>query len=48
VKRIVKDWAHGLSFGKIATALNDEHVPTAHGGAKWHPATVAKVLDSLA
>jgi DNA invertase Pin-like site-specific DNA recombinase len=46
VERIRRDRAAGLSLGKIATALNDEGVPTAHGGAKWHPTTVSKVLDS--
>lgn len=42
-QRIAHDRANGLSFGKIATALNEEGVPTAHGGAKWHPATVSGV-----
>lgn len=36
--------AQGLSFRRIAQALNDEAVPTAHGGAAWHPTTVARIL----
>lgn len=45
--RIARDRVAGLSLPKIATALNDEGVPTAHGGARWYPATVARVLGSL-
>lgn len=36
----------GLSMGAIATRLNDEEVPTARGGAKWHPSTVRSALRS--
>lgn len=46
--RIARDRAAGLSLPKIASALNDEGVPTAHGGARWYPATVARVLGSFA
>jgi len=42
--RLAADRAAGLSFAKIADALNVEGVPTAHGGAKWYPATVQKAL----
>lgn len=42
--RIAADRAAGKSMGKIATALNNEGVPTAHGGAKWYASTIARVL----
>jgi DNA invertase Pin-like site-specific DNA recombinase len=34
-------------FGLSATArrLNDENVPTAHGGARWYPSTIRAVLE---
>jgi len=47
LQRIADERASGLSLPKIAGGLNDDHVPTAHGGAKWHPSTVAQVLKSL-
>lgn len=37
----------GLSLAKVADRLNDENVPTVVPGAKWHIATVRKVLASL-
>jgi DNA invertase Pin-like site-specific DNA recombinase len=36
----------GWSYRRIADRLNDEHVPTAHGGAAWHPATVRSIVGS--
>jgi hypothetical protein len=36
--------ANGLSFGRIATALNEDGTPTAHGGVKWWPSTVRSAL----
>jgi DNA invertase Pin-like site-specific DNA recombinase len=48
VSRIVAMRAKGLSYGKIAKALNDAEVPTAHGGRAWYPMTVSKVLASEA
>lgn len=36
--------ARGLSHRRIAETLTAEAVPTAHGGAAWHPTTVARVL----
>lgn len=36
----------GLGARRIATALNDEAVPTAHGGT-WHPSTVTRILTRL-
>ncbi len=38
----------GLSLPAIARALNEASTPTAHGGAKWHPSTVAAALKSQA
>lgn len=35
----------GESLRSIATSLNVQVVPTAHGGAKWYASTVAKVLN---
>ena len=29
----------------IATALNRDRIPTAHGGVQWHPSTVRAVLQ---
>ena len=45
VVRIVDDRRAGISFGKIAEALNTDGVPTAQGGRKWYAATVKAVLD---
>jgi DNA invertase Pin-like site-specific DNA recombinase len=38
----------GATLAAIADRLNAEAVPTAHGGAKWHPATVRRVALSVA
>lgn len=45
VARIVADRASGMSFVRIAGALNTDGVPTAQGGRKWYAATVNAVLD---
>ncbi len=47
-QRIVADHEDGLSFRAIAEFLNAEGVPTAHGGAAWHPTTVARVYRRAA
>ena len=39
------DRASGVSFGKIAAALNADDVPTAQGGKRWYPATVKAVVS---
>jgi len=44
VSRIVKMRSEGKSFGGIADDLNVRGVPTAHGGKRWYPATVRKVM----
>lgn len=38
--------AEGLSFARIATRLNEECIPTAHG-KQWVPSTVSRLLDRL-
>jgi len=48
VERIRRERASGRSLPKIADALNTDGVPTAQGGAKWWPSTVAAVLRSTA
>jgi hypothetical protein len=45
VARIVTDRASGISFGKIAAALNSDGVPTAQAGKRWYPATVKAVVS---
>lgn len=42
--RIRTERAAGLSFAKIAAALNDEGVPTSQGGARWYPGSVRDAL----
>lgn len=44
VQRCATERKAGASFAKIAAGLNADQVPTAQGGAKWHPATVRAVL----
>jgi DNA invertase Pin-like site-specific DNA recombinase len=36
----------GMTYAACAQQLTDEGVPTAHGGARWYPSTVRKVLLS--
>jgi DNA invertase Pin-like site-specific DNA recombinase len=45
-RRIRNERAKRRSLAAIATALNDDKVPTAHGGARWHASTVRSVLAS--
>ena len=42
--RIVEERDEGKTLRAIAEGLNDDGVPTAHGGAKWHASTVRAVL----
>ncbi len=44
--RIAGEHADGKSLNAIATALNEEGVPTAKGG-KWYASTVAHVVHSV-
>ena len=46
VGRIVAERAAGRSLPAIAAALAADGVPTAQGGASWHPSTIAAVLKS--
>jgi DNA invertase Pin-like site-specific DNA recombinase len=46
VDRIVAARDAGDGWSAISRMLNDESVPTAHGGAKWHPSTVRSVARS--
>lgn len=45
-ERIVRERAEGRTMAAIAESLNAEGVPTARGGAKWHPSTVKAALVS--
>lgn len=45
VERIVKESTAGLTLSVIARGLEADAVPTARGGARWYPSTVAKVLQ---
>jgi len=48
VRAAVAGWrAAGCSLAGIAQHLNEEGVPTAHGGNCWHPSTVRGVLRSI-
>lgn len=42
--RIVSQRRAGRSFAAIAAALNGDGIATAHGGARWWPATVRKIV----
>lgn len=48
VERIAQERAQGRTLAAIADDLNREAVPTAHGGTRWHPATVRSVVMRLA
>jgi Recombinase len=44
VERIRLQYARGRGLADIARALNEDGVPTAHGGRQWWPSTVRTVL----
>jgi len=44
--RILTAYQAGSGWSAIARQLNEEEIPTAHGGAKWHPSTVRAVVMS--
>lgn len=46
VARISAERAAGATYRTIAVGLQADQVPTAQGGASWHPATVRQVLMS--
>ena len=39
-ERIARERAAGAGWSAIAAGLNRDGVPTGHGAARWHPATV--------
>jgi DNA invertase Pin-like site-specific DNA recombinase len=45
VRRIRRLHDDGASLGAIARQLNDDAIPTAHGGAQWYASTVRSVLQ---
>jgi DNA invertase Pin-like site-specific DNA recombinase len=45
-KRIMAERNEKRTLRTIANALNDDGVPTAHGGKRWYPSTVRQVLAS--
>jgi hypothetical protein len=44
VERIRLEYARGRGLAEIARQLNEDGVPTAHGGRQWWPSTVRAVL----
>ncbi len=48
VARIVDERATGQSLPVIAAGLAQDQVPTARGGPRWYPSTIAAVLRSQA
>jgi len=46
--RIVRERRAGTSLSAIAAGLNADQVPTAQGGKRWYPSTVAAALGSEA
>jgi hypothetical protein len=44
VERIRLEYVRGRSLGEIASGLNADAVPTAHGGRRWWPSTIRAVL----
>jgi DNA invertase Pin-like site-specific DNA recombinase len=45
-RRIRRERKRGRSYGAIADRLNEDGVPTAHGGQRWWPSTVRAVVGS--
>lgn len=45
--RITAEREAGATLAAIAAGLNSDEVPTAQGGAAWHPSTVRAVLASI-
>jgi DNA invertase Pin-like site-specific DNA recombinase len=42
-ERIQQRVRMGESYSQIARDLNEQRVPTAHGGQRWHPSTVRSI-----
>jgi DNA invertase Pin-like site-specific DNA recombinase len=47
-QRVFELRALGLSVARVAAQLNEETVPTAHGGKAWHATTVSRILKRTA
>lgn len=47
-QRVFELRALGLSVARVAAQLNEEAVPTAHGGKAWHATTVSRILKRAA
>jgi DNA invertase Pin-like site-specific DNA recombinase len=47
VDRIANERAESCTLTAIAAGLTNDQVPTAQGGARWYPSTVAAVLKSV-
>ena len=45
VERIISARTDGYSLRRIAAGLSADGIPTAQGGANWHPSTVKAVLE---
>jgi DNA invertase Pin-like site-specific DNA recombinase len=43
--RIVAERTAGRTFRAIATGLNENAVPTAHGGERWHGETIRRLVQ---
>jgi DNA invertase Pin-like site-specific DNA recombinase len=43
IGRIVRDRATGISYRKIAAALDADEIPTPSGGKVWYPSTVERI-----
>jgi DNA invertase Pin-like site-specific DNA recombinase len=44
--RIMQERERGKTLASIAERLNADGVPTAHGGQRWYPATIRKILTA--
>lgn len=44
IDKIVKLRSGGAALREIAATLNEQGVPTVHGGARWHASTVSGIL----
>lgn len=44
-RRIRHERSTGKNLRRIADGLNDDRIPTAHGGERWWPSTVRAVLQ---
>lgn len=43
-RRILRERTAGATLSAIASNLNEDEIPTAHGGHAWHPATVRAIV----